>query len=276
MPALGWIKPEKKHIARLKLAGTPASGVLSDFPMILPSVDLREKEGYMITLDQLSLGSCVANGVNQAARSAQIKMGAPISIPIPSRLWTYTLSLAADGNLGRDVGTHVCTAIEQLARRGFPPETSWPYDLASFGNKPPMGAYHDAADQETQQDLAYHGIDATGSARLEQIKAVLSQGYLIPFGTLVTSEFCSTSPKDVVMRPRSDAKIAGGHCMCWCGYKVALNGRLWLLTLNSWGPGFGENGFFWMDQDYVTWSETDDLWYMDNVPQYSHLFSKAA
>jgi C1A family cysteine protease len=36
-----------------------------------------------------------------------------------------------------------------------------------------------------------------------------------------------------------------------------------LRVANSWTAAWGDNGLWWMDPEYLTWSETSDLWTVD-------------
>ena len=43
---------------------------------------------------------------------------------------------------------------------------------------------------------------------------------------------------------------AGGHCLAWIGGIKFENGQWYVQTLNSWGKGWGQNGWCWMPESY--------------------------
>lgn len=266
MRATGWTAPKAEDYARLKCAGPRASSILDN---VVPA-DSADAELLVQVVDQGPLGSCVANAVGQIIRSEQLRRGAAADYPFPSRLWLYTLALAADGMQGQDVGTNICTAIDRAAQFGFPPERAWPYEVPCFGDDPPLDAHHYATDQRTAKALGYHEIAETGEARIEAMRRALTLGKLVAFGTQVTKAFCSESPSGTVYRPEPSNAIAGGHAMAACGYTVnPATGRLEFRVVNSWGRDWGEHGLCWFDVGYFTWRETCDLWIVGEVPMYS-------
>ncbi len=268
MRATGWTPPKAEDYARLKCAGRRATDILDN---VVPA-DSADATALVQIVDQLNLGSCVANAVGQIIRAEQLRLGAAADYPFPSRMWLYTLALAAQGMQGQDVGTQVCTAIDRAAQFGFPPEEAWPYEVPFFGDDPPLDAHHYATDQQTVKALGYHEITETGEARLEAMRRALTAGKLVAFGTPVTKAFCSESPSGTVMRPEPSNAIAGGHALTVCGYeRDPETDRLRFLIANSWGPEWGEGGFCWFDRDYFTWRETCDLWIVGEVPMYSEV-----
>lgn len=268
MRATGWNPPKAEDYARLKCAGPRAADILDN---VVPA-DSADATALVQIVDQLSLGSCVANAIGQIIRAEQLRCGAPAGYPFPSRLWLYTLALAADGMQGQDVGTNLCTCIDRAAQFGFCPEEVWPYQVPFFGDDPPLDAHHYASDQRTAKALGYHEIAETGDARIGEMRRALTAGKLVAFGTPVTKAFCSEDPSGTVYRPESGNAIAGGHALVACGYTVnPATGRLEFRIANSWGPDWGEHGFCWFDVDYLRWRETTDLWIVGDVPMYSEV-----
>jgi len=149
----------------------------------------------------------------------------------------------------------------------------WPYDIGKFSVKPPAEAVWAAYDQRGKVDLNYHRIDTvTGSALLKVMKQALTAGYLFNFGTPVTEDFCSGnvggSPDHAAFPPVDGKGIAGGHSMTACGYDDTLALPVFKIA-NSWGKDFGDNGFCYFDESYMTWYETSDMWICTLAPRFS-------
>ena len=263
--ALGWQRPEAQHYERLRYAGVKATKL---FRSVEPP-DAADATALVKILDQGALGSCTTNAIAQIIRAQMIRTGAPETTEFLARLWAYTLALSKDGNLGQDVGTHLCTVMDCLAQYGFPPDSAWPYDVIQFGQKPPLGAWHAAFAQRAKDGIIYNQITEDGCDRIWAVRQALAEGYLVAFGTPVTKEFCGEEPIGVITTPQPGQAIAGGHAMCWCGYKRdPMTGRWIFRTANSWGPDWGDDGFFWMDQDYLAWERTADIWVATTAPHF--------
>jgi len=190
--------------------------------------------------------------------------GAPPTIEFLSRLWAYALALGSQGTPGRDCGTHLATAIDILATYGFPPERYWPYDTATFGQKPSPACYHSALDQRDTDRVAYHQIAETGDSRLLTIKRAITTGRLVAFGTAVDpSALDAYSAGDTLDIP-PDGSPVEGHAMAVIGYD---NDRFKIA--NSWGEEFGDGGYLWITPRYLSWGETDDLWIVSHSPRFS-------
>lgn len=266
MRATGWNPPKEADYARLKCAGPRAASILDN---VTPA-DSADATALIQIVDQRNLGSCVANAVGQIIRAEQLRCGAPAGYPFPSRMWLYTLALAADGMQGQDVGTNICTAIDRAAQFGFCPEDRWPYEIPFFGDDPPLDAHRYASDQRTKKALSYHEITETGNARIEAMRKALTAGKPVAFGSPVTKAFCSESPSGTVMRPSPSEPIGGNHAQVAACYWVnPATGRLEFKVANSWSEDWGEAGWSWWDWEYFTWRETCDLWIAGEVPLYS-------
>ncbi len=262
---LGWLVPTAERIAGLRYAGPSARRLLVETTPA-ERVDLASK---VRILDQGYLGSCVANMAAQVIRVAMLTAGAPATTDFLSRLWCYSLALAADGHWGQDVGTYNATAFDQLARYGFPKERFWAYDQGVFGQRPPLLAWQRARDQRQTGSVAYSQITDGDWLRLDTIDRALTAGMAVGFGTQVTREFCDSSPTDVVDRPRAGAALAGGHALTVVGREPDPVHRVRYKIANSWGTGWGESGFCWMSAAYLTWAMTADLWIVPRAPRFS-------
>ena len=62
----------------------------------------------------------------------------------------------------------------------------------------------------------------------------------------------------VLHLPKQGERQLGGHAVCAVGYDDEAKR---LLVRNSWGPGWGKQGYFTMPYDYAASRDlSDDFW----------------
>lgn len=256
---LGWLPdPPKLTGEKPDLLAAP---ILKAAPPPPPSASIRN----LVTgvLDQKALGSCVSNAIMQAVRCSHVKQG--IANPeLGSRLFGYYLSRAYHHDTGNDSGTYLRLFFQSLLKFGFCRESIWPYsDLDGRWRKMPSGAAFRAA-HDQKNPTVYRRINETGADRLDAIKRAIAGGYAVCFGTDVDNAFCSNLLKEPVRPPVGN--IAGGHAMMVGGY----DGDVFEIC-NSWGKGWGDQGWVRFSGDYLAWDGTRDLWILEQAPRYSDL-----
>jgi C1A family cysteine protease len=231
----GWVPDlpdQRDHI----FAAPPA--VITALPS---SVDLRDqcpKEIY----DQGRLGSCTANAIAGAFEFDLLKQG--LADFMPSRLFIYYNERVKLGTVDVDSGAMIRDGIKSVSKQGVCTETSWPYDIAKFTDQPPQACYDEALGNRA---TSYQRITPT----LSQLKGCLAHGYPIIFGFRVYESFESAevAQTGVAPMPQADEQALGGHAVLAVGYDDA-GGRF--LVRNSWGSGWGRDGYFTMPYAYLT------------------------
>jgi C1A family cysteine protease len=226
-----------------------------------PSVDLRAQ--CPAVYDQGRIGSCTANGIAGALEFDMMKQG--LADFTPSRLFIYYNERAMEGTTGSDAGAYIRDGIKSVVSQGDCPESMWTYDdtpAQPDGTFPP-GAK--AATQPSQQcydnaihhkAMSYQSVDQN----LADMKGCLASGYPFVFGFTVYESFESpevASTGDVPM-PGAGEAIVGGHCVMAVGYddQDAL-----FICRNSWGPGWGDAGYFYMHYAYLLDTNlSNDFW----------------
>jgi len=225
------------------------------FPQGLPSaVDLRSE--CPPVYDQGQLGSCTGNAIAGAIEFDQRKQGAPEFAP--SRLFIYYNERAIEGTINQDAGAQIRDGIKSVATLGAPPETDWPYDITKFSQQPPGQAYQDA-----KQDIV--SSYARVAQSLTQMQGCLAAGYPFVFGFTVYESFESdaVASTGVVPMPASGERVLGGHAVAAVGYNNATRS---FIVRNSWGPGWGAKGYFYMPYEYLlTPDYADDFWTIRSV-----------
>jgi C1A family cysteine protease len=219
-----------------------------------PSVDLRKK--CPPVYDQGQLGSCTANAIAGAIHFDQRKAG--LKQFTPSRLFIYYNERAMEGTINSDSGAQIRDGIKSVATLGAPPEPDWPYNIATFTQKPPDKAYTDARQhlvvlyQRLIQDL-------------NTFKGCLASGFPFVFGFTCYESFESktVAKSGILPMPESGEKVVGGHAVLCVGYDD--KSRTFLIR-NSWGKDWGLKGYFKMPYAYLTnRSLASDLWTIRSV-----------
>jgi C1A family cysteine protease len=214
-----------------------------------PSIDLRPQ--CPAVYDQGQLGSCTGNSIAGAIEFDLKKQG--LTDFVPSRLFIYYNERAMEGTVGQDAGAQIRDGIKSVATYGAAPETLWPYDVSKFAVKPPQSVY--------AQAKQYKAVQYTRVAQnLSQMKGCLASGFPFVFGFSVYESFESqaVAQNGVVPMPSSSEQLLGGHAVLCVGYDDTSQR---IIVRNSWGPGWGQAGYFTMPYAYVTQASlADDFW----------------
>jgi C1A family cysteine protease len=204
-----------------------------------PSVNLQG--GLPACYDQTTLGSCTGNST---AGSVEFDLRAEgITDFVPSRLFIYYNERSEEGTVNEDSGGMLRDAIKTVADLGVCPETLWPYDISQFAVKPSDASYAEALNHR-----------ASNYARVPQtendIKTVLASGKPFVFGFTAYSSFESqeVAQSGILQMPTDSESVVGGHAVLCVGYD---DGTRRVLVRNSWGPFWGQNGYFTMPYDYI-------------------------
>jgi C1A family cysteine protease len=211
--------------------------------------------------DQGGIGSCVANATCDAL---EIVMGLESSVFLTqlSRMHLYWLARAADGTTTKDDGTYIRSALRQANKVGVCAEDEWPYAPAMVFQPPPIRATVRASENKI---AGYYRIDSTGRARLDDIAWAIRANHPVVFGTKVGKNWDAYAPgAEALLPPDPKDKTAGGHATILTGV-IQQGGRYRFLDRNSWGDGWGEGGHAWLDEDYLTWGKTGDIWVLTRM-----------
>lgn len=217
-----------------------------------PAVDLRP--GCPPVYDQGQLGSCTGNAIAGAFEFDLLKQKARDFVP--SRLFVYYNERAMEGSVGVDAGAQIRDGVKSLAKLGVCDEALWPYSDAipgPFQRKPTPECYADAAKHRV---LTYLRVPRS----LPIFKVCLAAGYPFIFGFTVYEGFESVEVAcdGVANLPLLGESVLGGHAALCVGYDDASQR---VLVRNSWGPGWGQAGYFTMPYAYLLDPGlSDDFW----------------
>jgi C1A family cysteine protease len=204
-------------------------------------VDLRQN--CPPVYDQGQLGSCTGNAIAGAVQFEREKQKLTPDF-VPSRLFIYYNERVIEGTVASDSGAQIRDGIKVVAKQGVPPETDWPYDIAKFAQKPPPNAFTDALKDRA---VSYSRLART----LGQMKGCLASGYPFVLGFTVYDSFETqqVAQTGIVPMPAAGEGVLGGHAVMAVGYD---DSQQRFIVRNSWGTGWGMQGYFTMPYAYLT------------------------
>lgn len=217
------------------------------FRLFLPKeIDLRDN--CSTVEDQGSLGSCTANALAGNLELLEKKnFGQYVDV---SRLFIYFNERSMEGTIDQDAGAYIRDGIKSLAKWGVCDESMWPYNIDTFTQKPTPNCYTQAKQHIITKYERLNGVS--------DMLGCLASGSPIVFGISVYESFESdlVSKTGYVPMPDTDERMLGGHAVCAVGYK--MNDKRFIVR-NSWGSGWGDNGYFYLPFQYVD-KLADDFW----------------
>jgi len=210
--------------------------------------------------NQYSIGSCTANAaVGLIEYFEQRAFGKHLDA---SRLFLYKVTRNLLGWTG-DTGAYMRTVMKAMVLFGVPPTKYYPYEIAVFDEEPPAFCY---AFAQNYKAIQYYRIDPPGtppSTILETVKVLLAGGLPSMFGFTVYSSISSAGGTGEIPFPGPGESVEGGHAVVAIGYddeKKIGNETGAFKIRNSWGTGWGDNGYGWLPYEYVLHGLAVDWW----------------
>lgn len=242
-------------VAKTRLAASAAPSAKVDLRPYCPPIE-----------DQQQLGACTAHAAAGVVGYFEKKsLGRAIDI---SRLFLYKATRNLAGTTG-DSGAYLRTTMEALAVFGAPPENYWPYDGSPeasnkrFNVEPSAFCYAFARNFASLKYVRLDPVSATPDQVLQNVRSYLAAGLPSIFGFPVYDEYMNAGVDGKVAFPASTSQLYGGHANAAVGYDDHLtigSDTGALLVRNSWGTGWGMQGYGWLSYQYVTQSLAVDWW----------------
>lgn len=224
-----------------------------------PKVNLRPQCEKIPVYDQGELGSCTAQALGFVYDFLENRTASDPNSYTPSRLFVYYNEREMEGNVNEDAGASIRDGVKSLNRNGICPESMWPYNIDKFTDKPTSECY---AAAKNHRALLYKRLLQTPTS----LKACLASGVPFVFGIGVYQSFSSNVVKTTGMVPVPDLnreRCEGGHAVACVGYD---DDKKCFIVRNSWGPEWGDKGYFYLPYDYVCNPELSyDHWQISKV-----------
>jgi C1A family cysteine protease len=218
------------------------------------SLDWRNMSGQNFVspiLDQGRCGSCVAFATI-ATLETQMNINAKAT-NAPFEMSPQYLFACGGGSC--DAGWEPDSAVAFLRSDGVPDDACFPYASGAKGDDMECTS---ACSDSTSRAVRISGSSA-GGGDIEATKAALAKGPLIT--TLTVYDDFELYTSGVYKHVTGDA--LGGHAVSIIGYSDA--DRAWIVR-NSWGTGWGDNGFIKVSWDDVS-GVGDETWGLELAPQ---------
>lgn len=193
-------------------------------------------------------GSCVGWATGYAMKSYHEKV---------ERNWSYGNHVQAQGgsgehifspayiynqiNKGRDSGSNPMDALRLLQTNGAAPWKDMPYTDSDY-RKQPNASVHQVA--KNYKIKSYSTLDHTNA---DAIKSQLAAKRVVFIGVKVYDNFYKLGNN---VYENGQGSFRGGHAILLVGYddsKRSSGGDVGAFKIfNSWGPGWGNNGYGWV------------------------------
>lgn len=200
------------------------------------SVDLRHIQSPI--KDQGRRGTCVACAATAGHEMLRLES---IDLCIEFLHWA---AKQRDGLPTRSEGTTLVAATEALAQTGQPLEETWPYDehrdqwAADY--QPPA----DACTAATARRLA-NSTELLPTPSV--LRSALDQGQAVLLGIRLHLTWYQVGLDGQIAMPAPGVRDFGGHAVLTVGYQDNV-----LIIRNSWGTDWGEDGYAYLPDTYVS------------------------
>lgn len=202
-------------------------------------------------VDQGQEGSCTANAGAGFLGFLELQKVARADFKPLSRQFIYYNERKIEGNIHDDSGASLRDCMKAIYAWGAPFEIDWPYEEDMF-NQPNHKAYTTAEAHKISWFVRLESLD--------DMKHCIAGGHPFVYGFTVYDSFESddVARTGIVPMPSRSESVLGGHAVLAVGYDDATQT---VLTKNSWGSQWGQDGYFQMPYAYLENSNlTSDIW----------------
>lgn len=247
--ATGWnqSKEDKSKFPRQISFKFSKSGSSGNLPSKMDLTDKLPPVG-----DQGQYGTCVTWSVGYGLRSYLNAVSNNLTLQqladkrnqfSPADLW---MAMSEKGDACG--GSNFEPAFNVLVNRGIATLQTAPYSNLQCDNPPPQSWTNDATKYKI---LNYRMIDEA-DITVENLKSHLAQGQVISFGARLGDNFMAWNGSGVLssetyLQPNMQHAY---HAIILAGYDDSKGSNGAFLVYNSWGTGWGDSGYIWIDYNF--------------------------
>lgn len=218
--------------------------------------------------NQGGIGACtgfaLASGLDEYLAK---KAGRPATLS-PAFVYYQERKLQGNADMSEDTGASIETGMKVLESMGTCPEANMPFlpmaehkdpakVKAYLATAPSALAIKDALEFRIPGSKSFITSDPgkltpVAVSTMSAIRRSLANGMPVVAGMIVFESMMSEKVKDTGLVPLPDVqngdKPVGGHAVMIVGYDQAKGH---FIVRNSWGTGWGDQGYFYLPYDYV-------------------------
>lgn len=213
-------------------------------------IDLREFTSPRH--NQVNTGTCVAQSVVKALEIKRIQKYGRAAHYDLSVLQVYFLAreMMFPKKTHEDNGTFISLGCDVARRFGVCREDEHPFSKENLHKPPSWASMRNAY---LHRFSKFYRINSTGDQRVAEVEFALRANHPVMFATYVGDQWFSYRGGTTLKRETNEV---GSHATVLLGRDRHGD----FIGENSWGTSFGDDGFYKLDPEVISYHKSGDFW----------------